>query len=121
MKYDITQTFKDLNDEIIPEGTKADKTDEKPFTLGSMLTLACLNADPQKYSDGMLKYRIYKLICRLNSKATELEFSAEDLVLLKDLVGKIFSPYLVGVIYDALEKTVSPPEAPPPTEASPQP
>ena len=105
MKYDIDQTFLDLEGEPILEGVKEDA---KPFTLRAMLTLACLNADPQKYADGEAKYKVYKLLRRLGSKAKELGFESDDIILLKDIVGRVFNVYVVGLIYDVLEKKDEP-------------
>lgn len=101
MKYDLSQVFTDLDGTVI-----LDK--EKPFTLRAILALACINADPQKYADGDSKYRIYKLLLRIHAQASAVELSSEEVTLLKDLVGRIFAPYIVGLVYDVLEQKDDP-------------
>jgi hypothetical protein len=105
VKYNLKQTFKDLEDQTIMTGPKET---EKPLTLGVIISMAGLNADPQKYPSGQDKYKIYKLIRRANSKAEEIEFSAEDISLIKELIAHAFTPYVVGVAYDALEQVDEP-------------
>ena len=101
MKYNLNQTFVDLEGNPVLEGVGETA---KPATLRHLLTVSLLNADPQKYADGDAKYKLYKFVRRLNAKVDELAFPSEDIVLLKDCVARVYSPYVVGCIFDVLEQ-----------------
>lgn len=98
MKYDLLATLKFLDGTAIPDAdTKA------PATVQKMLVLALLNANPQKYTTPDQKYKIWKLAQYINSHE-EIEFAAEEVVLLKQVVSDMYPVVVVGPIIDFLEQ-----------------
>lgn len=102
MKFDVSQSLIGYNGEPIKHSEK----DDSEVTLGSALSMACVNANPQKHQDGPAKLKIYRILQKVGPKdATEVDLSAEDITLLKTLVGDMYGPVVVGAVYDMLEKT----------------
>ena len=104
MKYDLTTPLKSYDGKDIQTGETAGEV----ATLRFVLERACINADAQKHAAPDQKYKIYKLLRRVHAADPELELSAEDLTLLKQLVGELFGVNVVGVVYDLLEQAPSP-------------
>lgn len=92
-------------------GTPVTKSEEdnSPVPLGDALSMACANANPQTHTTGEAKMKIYRVLQKVNVKG-DAELEAEDVALLKTLVGEAYGVAMVGTIYDILE---SPVEAPP--------
>lgn len=75
-----------------------------PLTLGS----ACVDALLGAYQDeaalpGEEKYRRFQLATKLSS-SDEVDLTAEEIAQLKKLVGKAWSPLVVGRVYELLER-----------------
>lgn len=68
---------------------------------------ACTNAllghhpDDERVS-GEKKYARFKLACRINDSAS-VELKAEDVVMLKEMIARSYTPLVVGLMYDLLE------------------
>jgi len=101
MKYDLSIPLKSYDGKDIQTGETAGEV----ATLKFVLERACINADAQKHATPDAKYRIYKVLKRLHAADPEIELSAEELTLLKQLVGELFGVNVVGVVYDLLEQT----------------
>ena len=79
--------------------------DDSEVTLGNVLSMACVNADPQKYATGEEKLRIYRILQKVaNEDEREVELEAEEITTLKSLVGDSYGVVVVGPVYDILEQ-----------------
>lgn len=94
-KINVNVNLKDFDGTDLAEGGK-------PLTVKRVLINACCSPVQGENIDGVEKYKRYKLADRI-SKNDEAQLSAEDIVLLKTLVGKLYFPLIVGQIYDLLE------------------
>lgn len=102
MKFNMSQDLIGFNGESI----KTSEKDDSPVTLGASLAMACVNANPQKHQDGDAKLKIYRILQKVGTKdAGEVELSAEEITLLKTLIGDMYGVVVVGAVYDMLEKT----------------
>lgn len=102
MKFDMTQPLVGFNGETI----KKSEEDDSPVTLGETLSMACVNANPQKHADGEAKLKIYRILQKVGIKdVAEVELVAEEIILLKQLIGDMYGVAVVGAVYDILEKT----------------
>jgi len=76
------------------------------LTLKDVLTSACVNADPQEHNDSDKKLAIFKLLMKLHSALPFVHLSAEEVSLLKKLVGKQLTVIAVGAVCHELENPV---------------
>lgn len=72
-------------------------------TVRKALEIACLSADPTKWKTGDEKYEVYSVLKKVSDAEEEIEFNAAETVLLKELIGNIYGPGVVGVVYDLLD------------------
>jgi len=93
MLIDFSSKFYDLDGEVI-------KDKDKEVTLGSVCANALLV--PQKEEEGAIKANKYDLALKVY-KASEVEVSAEDVVLLKKAINKAYAPLIVGQAFRMLE------------------
>jgi hypothetical protein len=100
MKVDFSRELTDLDNKPIltPE--------QKPFTLGK----ACVDALMVGYEDekglsGEEKLKRYDLALAIHSAKNSLEIAAEQVVLLKKLVGKGYGPLVSGQVWKMLESS----------------
>lgn len=99
MRINLSTALPDLDGTVLMAG-------DKPLTMRAVLSLACLNAsgpESPEFNSLEAKYNIYKMLRRINSQAEELDVKAEDVVILKKLVAKIYGVYVVGVVIDILD------------------
>lgn len=94
--------------------------EEKEMTLGSCLIAACLAGDQQDVG-ATEKYRRWKLAEKIQL-CHPCEISIEDVAYLKTLVGKVFSPLVMGQIWDILDpiEVKAEAEAPLPAKVAPK-
>jgi hypothetical protein len=101
MKFDMTTGLTGFNGDPI----KKSEDDDSPVTLGETLSMACVNASPQKYTDGPAKLKIYRVLQKIGVKdIVEVELEAEEITLLKELVGSMYGVVVVGAVEDLLEQ-----------------
>jgi hypothetical protein len=101
MKRDFSQTLSALG-QPLPEPAN---------TLGSVCVSALMGVYPDEQNlSGDDKFKRYQLAERLHAGG-EQDVSAEDIALLKKLIGKNWSPAVLGPAYEALERDA--PEAAP--------
>ena len=101
MKFDMQAPLIGFNGESI----KKSEEDNSPVTLGETLSMACVNASPQKHADGEAKLRIYRILQKVGTKdAAEIELESEEITLIKELVGDMYGVAVVGSVYDLLEQ-----------------
>lgn len=108
MKIDFSpQLKKDDGSPLWDEMLSADKTElidsANPFTLKMATTRALLATIPKEEIDGEEKYKRFKLRQKLD-EGKVVEVKAEEIALIKKLIGKVFNPNIVGQCYDLLEK-----------------
>ena len=97
MNVDFSQTLTGLKGEPVKDPTGA------PVKLA----LVCYNAVKALYKDeeglsGEEKYKRAKLAQKLDE--TNVELTAEDISMIKKLVGKAYEPEIVAATWDLLEK-----------------
>ncbi len=101
MKITLADTLIKYDGEDMKEtGPEGDLQD---MTVRKALEIACLSADPAKYKTGDQKYEIYQMLRRISTKDEALDLEAKDVVLLKELIGAIYGPAVVGSVYDLLD------------------
>ena len=98
-KINVNIQLKDFDGTDLTEGQGPAK---KNITCKSVLINALCAPIQGENVDGTEKYKRYKLADKIN-KNDEAQLSAEDIVLLKMVVGKLYFPLIVGQIYDLLE------------------
>lgn len=97
MKRDFSAVLKDL------EG-KALVSNDAPFTLkDACVTALMAGYDDERHLSGEQKFARYQLASKISGPAALAEVTAEDIGLLKTLIGKLYSPVVVGPAYVALE------------------
>jgi len=84
---------------------KVEKTDngevETPVTVADAIQ-ANLLAENQEATSSE-RYQCFQLAERLKRAEGEVEFSAEEIVLIKKITGRNPNPLIIGRIWDALE------------------
>lgn len=99
MKIDVSAGLTNFDGQPIFDSAES----RVAVTLKQVLIMACLAANSQKHNNGEKKYKIYSLLKRVSDAAGALELAAEEVTLLKDLVGDICSVAVVGPVFDLLE------------------
>ena len=99
MKIDVTQKLKTINGNVMQD------VNEEGVAIEATLRTALINATlaPDQGDDGVKKLAKYRLAMKIQD-SDEVEFTAEEIVSLKEAVGKVFpSPLIVGQVTDILE------------------
>ena len=96
-----------LVDMVDLDGRPIDEAEGKPATLG----FVCLDALMRSYNDepnltGVEKVRRYDLALRIKRGGGQLDLPAEEITLLKLLIGKAYAPLIVGQAWAMLEGKV---------------
>lgn len=102
MKFNMDQDLKSYDGKDI---TKSD-TDKDCATLGEVLEVSCVNANPQKHGSGDAKWKIYKLLQTI-AVGGLVELTADQVTTLKDLVGDAYNVTIVGCVWELLENPVA--------------
>lgn len=77
--------------------------DGEPLTLQRVAVNALLSqAEDEANLSGEEKFKRYKLASRIHAEPA-VEVSAEEVALLKRLIGKLYLPIIVGPAFEALE------------------
>jgi hypothetical protein len=79
----------------------------EPLTLKDVLISACVNADPHEYNDTDKKLAIFEILMRLHEAKQFVDLSAEQVSVLKKLVGKQLTVIAVGAVCRILENPMS--------------
>lgn len=100
MKIDVTQTFKTLSGQVLKD------VDENKQAVDATLRLAIVNSllapSKAKEESGIEKVKKYELAKRVYVGG-EVELSAEEITLIKEGIGRLFQPIIVGQAFDMLE------------------
>lgn len=97
MKIDFSKQLVNLNGEPLKEDAS-----NKPVTLGYVIVNALLADNPREPLDGTEKLERYEL-AKAIYKGERNDLSAEEVVLIKQLVGKLLSTLVVGQIFEMLD------------------
>lgn len=73
---------------------------EKPVLLKAIIVNALLF--PVEEEEGKLKAKKYALAVKTESASDVCEYELEDIVLIKELIGKFFTTLIVGQCYELL-------------------
>lgn len=99
MKIDMKVKLKTLKgDDILDEKNN-------PVTIGDIISQALLASFPDDNEKGEEKYKKFKLAVKVNSSDLPIDITLEEAVKIKEIVGKGFSPLIVGQVWEILEKT----------------
>lgn len=92
--------------DIVLKGTDdADLTENgKPVILRDILVNSLMSLSKQDVGiSGVDKYKRYELAMNLDGN-----LKSEDITLIKKLVGQMYTPLIIGRVYDILEKKEKP-------------
>lgn len=96
MKIDFDALMKDFQNKVISEGGKNT----------TLAAVACTALSAQFADEANLaadeKYRRYKLGCKL-ADGGAVDLSVDEIAMLKKLIGRAFSPLIVGRSFDVLD------------------
>lgn len=98
MKIDLTHELRLLGGDVLKDQKN------KTLTLRGILTNALLDPQQSKEIDGEEKAERFNLALEISSSKKFYELSIDDAKTVKDLVGKIFAPLIVGQVWPILEK-----------------
>jgi hypothetical protein len=90
MKIDFSKRLTNLQGQILK-----DETSGEEVTLGIICVQALLSVDRDENIDGVEKIRRYELAKSIFNKEKD-SLSAEEVVLLKKMVGKFFTTVVAG-------------------------
>jgi len=100
VKIDFGQKIKNIDGTIAKEGGKEE---DKDMTLGFICANALLANIPNENPSGLDKFKRWELAKKVIGNET-VEVTAEDISMMKELVGKAFGVIVVGQTYQMLEK-----------------
>lgn len=84
--------------------TGKDIIEQRPITLAGIAVNALLaQHEDERALAGADKVKRYKLAQKIHDAAGEMDVTAEDVALLKTLIGKTYPPLLVGLAWQILE------------------
>jgi hypothetical protein len=100
MKINFSAILLDLHDKQLmqPVATPGE-VPHVPATLAWVASEALLRATDEK--DGQRKYKLFSLAMKVG-KGGDIDLKAEDVALLKKLIGEQFAPLVVGRAFDLL-------------------
>jgi len=108
MKIDFNKTLKNFKEEAMKEKVEEEKNGkkilvEKEITIKSICVNSLMVNDPKERINGEEKLKRYDLATKIFKSEGELELSAEEVVLIKKLVGDNMSTLVVGFVFRILE------------------
>jgi len=79
--------------------------DEKgtPILLENIAVNALLAATQDDRADGTEKAKRFTLAMKINNQTEPVDVTAEELVKMKEMIGKVYTALVVGRAYDLLE------------------
>lgn len=113
MKFDLSVSLVNYNGQLFTRAVTGldgapvvveGKVKQEPLTLKGVLEAACLNADPQQHSTGVQKMLVFNLLMKIHKASPIVDFTAEEITMLKDLTGKQLTVVAVGAVHMALDK-----------------
>ncbi|MBI3677405.1 MAG: hypothetical protein HY243_12400 [Proteobacteria bacterium] len=95
MRINISGNVRNLNGEDVTE-------EGVPLTIRAVIVNSLLGQFQAEIISGVEKLRRFKLAEKISGNASEVDLTAEDVVLIKDQVAKHYSPLAVGRVYERL-------------------
>lgn len=95
MKINLNAPMLDLNNQKIKQDNG------KLFTLKDVCIISLLSND-ESVKTGVEKMKRFLLSSKIQ-KANDLDLKAEEIVLLKDSIGKVYNALIVGRAYELLD------------------
>ena len=105
MEIDLTQTLIGLDGEPLQvQERDGDKMINVDLVLGKVLveSLMATYKNEEMTLSGQDKVKRYKLAQKIHG-AEVMQFSAEDISLLKELISKLYSTLVVGIVWEMLD------------------
>lgn len=96
MLIKTTQIIKDLKGKLIKDEAG------KEISLKDICINALLLELPEQRLDGREKYKRYRLAMKIED-SDEIDLPAEDIVLIKDCIAKVYTPLIMGRTWDMLD------------------
>ena len=93
MNVKVNTELKTLAGEVLVEN-------EKPVLLKAIIVNALLF--PVEEEEGKLKAKKYALAVKTEAASDVCDYELEDIVLIKELIGKFFTTIIVGQCYELL-------------------
>lgn len=97
MKIDFSKQLVNLNGDVVK-----DEATDKPISLSKVCVEALLANDQREVIDGTEKLKRYELAKAIHEGKKD-SLSAEEVVLLKELVGKYYTTMIVGQVIPMLD------------------
>lgn len=99
MKINLSKQIIDLDGTVIKE----DESSETPFTFKKALTVSLLSAVKGRSETGEQKAKKFELALRIqDSKTDEVDFTTEEVKVLKEAIGDVYSTLVVGRFYQLI-------------------
>ena len=103
MRIDFKQKLVTLKNEPLELRGADNKLSQ--ITLGDVCYQAMLGSiETDRAETGASKYERWTLAGKIANAKEPIELKAEEIVKIKDRVGKAYGPEVVGPVYDLLEK-----------------
>ena len=97
MKISSLTEIKSISGEVLKD------KDGQPITFRKVVTEVLMTPqDPAKKQRGEEKYKLFKIAMKIQEN-DEVDLDIDELKLIKDTVGELSPPLVVGKIYDILE------------------
>ena len=109
MKIRIDKILKDFDDKPIIKSPEVKDSEGKViekevlFSVKEACMTALVNWQPSEKVAGDEKFRRFELAVKVKAAKTEIDVSVEEIALVKQLIGDLFSPIVVGQAWNALE------------------
>ena len=102
MKIDFSTLLHGLDGEVLRTPPMKQGEEGKLQTLSRVCVDALVAVERNATPNGKISFERYQLAEKINDKK-EVEVSAEEIVMLKDRVGIIFGPVVVGPAFKLLD------------------
>jgi hypothetical protein len=83
------------------KGEELKDKDKSVYAKDIMVNALLVNDEKAEGTDKMERFLLAK---KVSQATNEISLKAEEIVLIKEMVGKVYSPLIVGQIYELLEK-----------------
>ena len=102
MEIDFGQNMKSLDKKtVLEEGPEGKK---EPMTLRYVSIMSLMYIDQQHKIGGPEKMKRYSLALKIQDTKDPVKVDAANIVLLKEVIGDIYGPLVVGQAYKMLEQ-----------------
>ena len=104
MDLNLNQALKSVNGSDILSPLEEGEEERKPFLMRTVCVNALLEPNQDdKNLNGEKKAKSYHLAMEIYKTKGKIDLSIDDIKLLKDLIGRMPSPLIVGQAFDILD------------------